>query len=408
MGPKTNPRRYFDAGDLFFLSSREDPYPLVALEAADSMLPIVCFKDAGGIPEFVGSDCGKVISNFDVKAASEAIYNLINSPVESSQIGKVACSKVKQLHSASQVSDQIYKYITREVSNYKKNAAAFYNRKYGDICTGPLISCILPNYNHEIYITERLESIASQSYNNIELLALDDCSSDSSASLIDMFALTNNWTKYLPNSSNSGSTFKQWIKAMKISNGKYIWIAESDDSADIDFLANMVQSLEMNPNCNIATCMPLIIDINSNVLGTPNEWLEETEVNLWKSNFTMNGREFIEKFMIHKNYILNTSGVLIRNRPELFKLVDESMRLCGDWLFWSRLLMDGDIAFNPNPLNKWRQASSNARSKKAGELESREGKYIVSELSDFLGYSDQKKNDLLNIFANRCNIWSEQ
>lgn len=405
VGGKSDPRYYFRGGDLFFLSSREDPYPLVALEAADSSLPIVCFEKSGGIPEFVANECGVVISDFDTKSASDSIYHILTSPEISSKLSRAASSKVKLLHSASNVSEQIYDLVSKEIAKTKFLTSTLDNYRPGIFCTGPLVTCILPNYNHEAYLSERLESIACQTYCNIELLLFDDSSSDSSASMLDMFALLNNWACFIPSSSNSGSTFKQWVKAMKISRGKYIWIAESDDSADVNFLASMVDMLEKFPSCNIATCMPLMIDPNSDILGTPKEWLEETDTELWKSDFMMNGKKFIEEFMIYKNYILNASGVLIRNRPNLHELVDDSTRLCGDWLFWSRLLMDGDIAFIPSKYNLWRQASSNARSKKAGELEWKEGRYIISELCDFLDYSHNRKLELLNLFSDRCKKW---
>ena len=50
--------------DIFLLSSREDPYPLVVLEAAFQKVPTICFKEAGGIKEFVGVDAGWIMPDF--------------------------------------------------------------------------------------------------------------------------------------------------------------------------------------------------------------------------------------------------------------------------------------------------------------------------------------------------------
>jgi glycosyltransferase involved in cell wall biosynthesis len=59
--------------DLFFLSSREDPYPLVVLEAAMMGLPVICFDKSGGAVEFVQNGCGIIVDYLDVDKACEAI-----------------------------------------------------------------------------------------------------------------------------------------------------------------------------------------------------------------------------------------------------------------------------------------------------------------------------------------------
>src|SRR5205814_4023764 len=68
LGVKRDARPYLRAGDVFLLSSREDPFPLVALEAAQCGLPILCFADSGGMQEFVEGDAGYVVPAADVEA----------------------------------------------------------------------------------------------------------------------------------------------------------------------------------------------------------------------------------------------------------------------------------------------------------------------------------------------------
>ena len=73
LGPKPNPRDWFRAGDVFLLPSREDPFPLVCLEAAEAGMPVVCFAEAGGMPDFVEDDAGFVVPYLDVEAMAEAV-----------------------------------------------------------------------------------------------------------------------------------------------------------------------------------------------------------------------------------------------------------------------------------------------------------------------------------------------
>ncbi|MEQ9287552.1 MAG: glycosyltransferase [Cyclobacteriaceae bacterium] len=68
-----NPMAFYKEFDLFFLSSREDPFPLVCLENAACGNPIVCFNDSGGMPEFVKRGAGKVIPYGDFNNLNECV-----------------------------------------------------------------------------------------------------------------------------------------------------------------------------------------------------------------------------------------------------------------------------------------------------------------------------------------------
>ena len=62
----SNPQDYFSALDIFTLTSREDAFPMVTLEAASLGIPVVCFADTGGTQELVGSDGGQVVPYLDI------------------------------------------------------------------------------------------------------------------------------------------------------------------------------------------------------------------------------------------------------------------------------------------------------------------------------------------------------
>lgn len=96
----------------------------------------------------------------------------------------------------------------------------------------PKISVIVPNYNHAKFLPRRIKSILGQSFNDMEIIILDDCSTDSSREIISQFAQQDTRITTYYNKSNSGSPFKQWQKGIKLARGEYIWIAESDDFAD--------------------------------------------------------------------------------------------------------------------------------------------------------------------------------
>jgi glycosyltransferase involved in cell wall biosynthesis len=94
----SNPLEYMDIFDVFFVSSREDPYPLVVLEAAIIGKPIICFDKAGGAKDFVESDCGAIVDYLDVDAVVQKIVDFKENIVLREQMGENARKKVEERH----------------------------------------------------------------------------------------------------------------------------------------------------------------------------------------------------------------------------------------------------------------------------------------------------------------------
>ena len=103
----------------------------------------------------------------------------------------------------------------------------------------PLVSVIVPNYNHKDYLAERIDSILHQTYNNIEIILLDDKSTDGSQELLrDYHNRYVGRVRLLLNDANPGNVFSQWRKGLDLVGGELIWICESDDYCERDFLGN--------------------------------------------------------------------------------------------------------------------------------------------------------------------------
>lgn len=402
IGEKINPRDYLACGNVFFLSSREDPYPLVALEAADASLPVVCFADAGGMPNFVTDECGQTVSFEDTYAAADAIMRLLSDEGTRRSLGEAAQSKVRIMHDSREGSLNVLDCL-RRIAYFENQPTS--SRPGMWLEGSPLVSVIVPNYNHEKYLPERLASIANQTFSDFEIILLDDASTDKSVSVLQDFAAREPRARLILNNYNSGSTFKQWRKGFMESKGKYIWIAESDDSAHPDLLQTLVGKLEVSKNAIIATCRPNMVDLEGKDLGFPKDWFLDIGGSQWEADFSIGGLTLLGKVMCKKNAILNASGVVFRNSPENANLVDDSMRLCADWLFWVRLLAKGDFEYISKPLNFWRQKSSNARTKPAGELEWSEGFNIIKELADIIMLDQSETKLVIDDFRDKCNSW---
>jgi glycosyltransferase involved in cell wall biosynthesis len=89
---------FYQEIDVFLLVSREDPYPLVVLEAASYGKPIICFDNAGGAPEFVQDDAGTVVEYLDIIGLANALNAYQKNSDLVKQKGNTAKDRVQKKH----------------------------------------------------------------------------------------------------------------------------------------------------------------------------------------------------------------------------------------------------------------------------------------------------------------------
>ena len=113
LGSLDNVRDHFAGGHIFLLPSREDPYPLVCMEAAECGMPVVCFDStAGGMHSFVETDAGIVVDYLDVIAMADAVIRLASDEPLRENMGNAAAKKVAERHYVSVIAPQIMKLVT--------------------------------------------------------------------------------------------------------------------------------------------------------------------------------------------------------------------------------------------------------------------------------------------------------
>jgi glycosyltransferase involved in cell wall biosynthesis len=111
----SNPLDYFSAMDVFALTSREDPFPLVMLEAASLRLPIVCFDGAGGGPEFIEEEAGLAAPYLDVDSFAAHVLALADNSQMRRSIGFAAAQKVKSRYTVEHQAPKILEIIHRHL-----------------------------------------------------------------------------------------------------------------------------------------------------------------------------------------------------------------------------------------------------------------------------------------------------
>lgn len=89
VGSHPNPKDYFARFDIFLMTSREDPFPLVCLENAEMGNPIICFEDAVGSEEFINEQTGAKVPYFDTEAMAESVMQFYQYPNKREQAGEM-------------------------------------------------------------------------------------------------------------------------------------------------------------------------------------------------------------------------------------------------------------------------------------------------------------------------------
>ena len=206
------------------------------------------------------------------------------------------------------------------------------------------ISIIIPNYNHEPFLSNRMSSVLSQNHNFDQIFILDDASTDSSLDLLSNYKQEN--VTIICNDSNSGSTFLQWQKGLSlVSTDSLVWIAESDDFCDSKFLEEVIKPFS-DPEVVLSYTRSIDINEQGNHLG-----LSYRELEWCDHNFIIDGKKEIYDHLYYQCTIPNVSSVVFRRSAVDDTFFYHNFKLCGDWYFYLKILQKGKVAYNSSPLN---------------------------------------------------------
>lgn len=241
----------------------------------------------------------------------------------------------------------------------------------------PKVSVIVPCYNHAKYLPQRLESIINQTFTDIEIIILDDCSTDNSWEIIQNYAANKKVSHTILNPKNSGSPFVQWQKGVDLAQGEYIWIAESDDFSELNFIEKHLAVLENKETVDLSFCPSSWVNTEGEIIDKPD--FEST-------SFIKNGVDLIKNEFTKGCIIYNASSAIFKKK--LLENVDfeqiNQYKFTGDWLFWVQLIKNTHVCRISERLNYFRRHAENVstKSNKLG-LQFSEGysvvKYIFSK-----------------------------
>jgi glycosyltransferase involved in cell wall biosynthesis/ubiquinone/menaquinone biosynthesis C-methylase UbiE len=246
----------------------------------------------------------------------------------------------------------------RKVSSNKIIAAS---RASVSARSGIRVTAIVPNFNHSRYLPQRLDSILAQTYPLVDILVLDDHSSDDSRSVIE--AYVNRFPKRIRavyNTENSGNVFRQWQKGHSLAKGDLVWICESDDFCEPTFVERMINAFR-DPSVMMAFGRIQFANSQGEYFAGLDHYREDSEPGIWEARLTRPAAEWFRGGFGVKNVIANVGGSLWR-RFEISDQVWEearSYKIMGDWYLYSAIAAGGQIAYEPSSVSYFRIHDSN-------------------------------------------------
>ena len=217
----------------------------------------------------------------------------------------------------------------------------------------PLISIIVANYNYGHLLNERLDSLFSQTFEDFEVIFIDDCSTDNSNQVVEFYAGRPN-LRIISNVFNKG-----WIETSndgaKLARGDFLLFANADDYSANQLLEVLHQAQVRNPGCAVYFSASTLVDVNGKEIGADFDYRERN----FKSRLREGGRipsSWAKSLLSRSCIIPNLSSAMIDR--EKFMLVggfSKTYNVCSDWELFFNLSSTSDLFYVPQKLNFFRQ-----------------------------------------------------
>lgn len=232
----------------------------------------------------------------------------------------------------------------------------------------PLVSIVITLYNSEKYIRESIMSVQTQTYQNIEIIVVNDGSKDNSSIIVKKMMLEDQRIKFFENTKNMGIPYTR-NEGIKYSNGKYMAVLDSDDLSEPTRIEKQVYFLENNPNS-------VAVGSFYKIIG------EET-----KKKRTFVNKDDLKISLLFACPFVNSTMMI---RKEIFDKrnikYNEKYYVAQDYELWSNLTRLGELNVLPQKLVSYRWGHENISKKTLSKQAIERGKLIANIKKNLLEY----------------------
>jgi glycosyltransferase involved in cell wall biosynthesis len=206
----------------------------------------------------------------------------------------------------------------------------------------------LPCFNHARFLPEAVNSVLNQTHSDLELIIIDDCSTDNSPDVERSFARTDSRVRVFNHTVNKGLSSSR-NSGLRVATGDFIAFCDSDDVWEPDKLKQQLAVLQVKPKYDIAYCDTLIIDENGSLTGKrfsdryplPNQ---------------PSGRLFPE--LMFRNFINVQSALMRKCCLNSVSSFDGDLKALEDWWYWIQLSRNHLFIYMPESLARYRVHSN--------------------------------------------------
>lgn len=204
----------------------------------------------------------------------------------------------------------------------------------------PLVSIIIPNYNYELYLREAIDSALNQTYEHVEVIVVDNGSTDSSKNIIQSYG--NRITSLFFQRNTGPSSARN--SGVEIASGKYLIFLDSDDVLVSDAVMNFLHEFEGHPDCGIVFGKAELVGIEG-----ATAWIYKN----------MPRYLFYEQF-VFKNYILIPAAAMVkRNTLNEAGMFNPHILQCEDYELWLRISKKFTLLYVDKVVAKVRKHGTN-------------------------------------------------
>lgn len=172
-----------------------------------------------------------------------------------------------------------------------------------------LVTSIVASYNHARFLTQRMDSLLAQTYQDLEILVIDDCSTDNSVEVLRPYQ-SHPKVHLVVRETNGG-----WVavsnQGIAKASGEFVILSNCDDDCEPRMIERLVGAMHAHPTAGIAFCRSLLVDERNNPLGDDFTVREAAFCRRCTTDTLLAGPE-MSRFLLHSCVIPNLSAALIR------------------------------------------------------------------------------------------------
>ncbi|MDY7021360.1 MAG: glycosyltransferase, partial [Cyanobacteriota bacterium] len=215
----------------------------------------------------------------------------------------------------------------------------------------PRVSVVIPTYNQEAYISQAIDSVLQQTYQDFEIIIVNDASSDCTVEKI--LEISDSRLRLFSFKQNQGESAATNYGIQQAS-GEFIAILHSDDVFFPQKLEKQVNFLESHPQYHAVLTYPQLISDRGEVLPPSNSFLSRVFLQPNRTRF-----QWLEYFFRKDNCLCQTSSLIRQACYQTVGFYDPRFRQIPDFEFWVRFCLQYELYILPETLVKYRVHQSN-------------------------------------------------